>query len=299
MGTSSWTFPGWAGLLYEGEATESTLAREGLRAYARHPLMRTVGVDRTLYAPVEASVFRAYAEQVPDDFRFLVKAHEHVTMAHFPHHARYGTVRGQPNPRFLDVGYTVDNVVRPFVEGLGAKAGPLLFQFPPQDVAPVGGVRAFVERLHQFLSRLPKGPLYAVELRNRELLTPEYSSVLNDVGACHGFNAWQRMPPLDVQAKCVGTWEAPALVIRWLLPRGANYDQLRVRYAPFNRIVEEDPDTRTALAHLVREAIARELPSYVIVNNKAEGCAPESIVRLSREIAAGNLSPGPSPSGEG
>src|SRR5512135_3008193 len=52
FGTSSWSFPGWTGLVYAREAGPDLLAREGLPAYARHPLFRTVGVDRTFYGPV-------------------------------------------------------------------------------------------------------------------------------------------------------------------------------------------------------------------------------------------------------
>ena len=50
LGTSSWSFPGWTGLVYalrNGKpATEQVLARHGLAAYARHPLFRTVKIGR-------------------------------------------------------------------------------------------------------------------------------------------------------------------------------------------------------------------------------------------------------------
>ena len=37
MGTSSWSFPGWEGIVYDRRASQSTLARRGLSAYAAHP----------------------------------------------------------------------------------------------------------------------------------------------------------------------------------------------------------------------------------------------------------------------
>src|SRR5215467_7162209 len=94
LGTSSWSFPGWTGLVYAREAGADVLAREGLPAYARHPLLRVVGVDRTFYGPVTAEVLRGWAEAVPRDFRFLVKAHEALTLPRFPRHERYGARRG-------------------------------------------------------------------------------------------------------------------------------------------------------------------------------------------------------------
>ena len=44
LGTSSWAFPGWAGLVYDGDYAEAKLAREGLAAYAAHPFLRSVGI---------------------------------------------------------------------------------------------------------------------------------------------------------------------------------------------------------------------------------------------------------------
>ncbi|MFZ9888312.1 MAG: DUF72 domain-containing protein, partial [Myxococcota bacterium] len=73
-GTSSWSFPGWAGLVYDRHHDERRLAREGLAAYARHPLLRAVGIDRTHYAPVGVAQYQQWACAVPEDFRFLVKA---------------------------------------------------------------------------------------------------------------------------------------------------------------------------------------------------------------------------------
>src|SRR5690349_13542655 len=132
MGTSSWSFPGWRGLVWRDEHSEAVLAKRGLGAYAQHPLLRSVGIDRGHYAPIPVDDLRAYAAAVPSTFRFLAKAHDHCTLAVFPNHARYGAQRGQPNPRFLDAGYARDLVVAPFLEGLGTRGGPLVFQFAPQ-----------------------------------------------------------------------------------------------------------------------------------------------------------------------
>ncbi|WP_308645952.1 hypothetical protein [Ottowia beijingensis] len=51
LGTSSWHFPGWAGLVWGGDYAEATLSKHGLVAYARHPLLRSVSLDRAFYRP--------------------------------------------------------------------------------------------------------------------------------------------------------------------------------------------------------------------------------------------------------
>ncbi|MGH3055744.1 MAG: DUF72 domain-containing protein, partial [Gaiellaceae bacterium] len=230
LGTSSWSFPGWAGIVYDTEVAQARLARNGLAAYAQHPLLRTVGVDRSYYGPLSADVFAAYAHAVPEDFRFLVKAHELCTIDRFPEHPRYGAQQGARNALFLDASYAADTVVAPFVEGLGPRAGPLLFQFPPHDVAALGGRDRFAERLHGFLRALPHGPLYAVEIRNTELLTPAYVDALVDADVSHCVSAHPRLPPVATQARIAQRALSAATVIRWMLPRGVGYEAARERY---------------------------------------------------------------------
>jgi len=285
LGTSSWSFPGWEGLVYDRRASETVLARHGLAAYARHPLLRTVGVDRTFYRAVPAAELRAMADVVPEDFRFLVKADRLVTSATDPGD---GALRG-PNPRFLDASWAIDEVVGPTVEGLGPKAGPLLFQFPPTAPNLVGGKRAFVERLHRFLDGLPPGPQYAVEIRTPAFLTPDYATVLESTGAAHCFTVHPSMPPLEHQMSVVRHFEQPVLVVRWMLHSGLQYEAARDRYEPFDRIVDEDPDSLGKITVAVLDALIAERAAFVVVNNKAEGSAPRSVFRLALRIADWDL----------
>jgi uncharacterized protein YecE (DUF72 family) len=281
LGTMSWSFPGWEGRVYRRAFSAKQLAMRGLTAYAQHPLLGSVEIDRSYYEPLPAGVFRAFAEQVPVGFRFVAKAHEGCTAIRFPTHPRYGSRRGQDNPRFLDATHAADLVVAPFCEGLGDKAAALVFQFPPQDA---GQPEAFAERLHGFLRQLPKGPTYAVELRNAELLTPAYAAALADTGAIHCHNIWGAMPSLRQQALGTPPSARHPLLIRWLLRPGDRYEDALNRYAPFHRLVDEDLESRSAIAGLVAQADRRGVAALVLINNKAEGCAPESIVRLARAL---------------
>lgn len=282
LGTSSWSFPGWAGIVYDREAPQTVLARHGLAAYARHPLLRTVGVDRTFYRPLPATELRTWAEVVPDDFRFLVKADRLLTS---PVDPDAGAVRG-PNPRFLDPAWAIDEVVGPVVEGLGPKAGPLLFQFPPLAPNLVGGPAAFAERLHRFLDALPPGLTYAVELRTPALLTHRYASVLESTGAAHCYTVHPAMSTLHEQLRAVRHYEQPVLVVRWMLHAGMRYEDARDRYEPFDRIVDEDAASLEAIAVAALDALIAERSAFVVINNKAEGSAPLSALRLAARVAS-------------
>jgi uncharacterized protein YecE (DUF72 family) len=288
LGTSSWSFPGWEGLVYDRKASETTLARYGLAAYARHPLLRTVGVDRGFYRPVPLEDFRAYADAVPDDFRFLVKADRLLTS---PTDSGAGAFRGS-NPHFLDPTYAIEEVVGPMMEGLGSKAGPLLFQFPPMAPNLVGDPEGFVQRLHRFLDALPPGPLYSVELRTPALLTPEYVRVLDAVRAAHCYTVHPAMSSLEEQLRAVRPFEQPALVVRWMLHAGLQYEVAKDRYEPFDRIVDEDPDSLERITLAAFDALIAERAVFVVVNNKAEGSSPLSVFRLARRLAAWEPSAG-------
>ncbi len=281
LGTSSWSFPGWEGLVYDRPASEQTLARHGLAAYAQNPLFRTVGVDRSHYQPLTAPQWQGLAAQVPGDFRFLVKAHEYCSLRRFPEHPRYGSRAGQDNLFFLDPHYARDEVVAPTVAGLGEKLGVLLFQFAAQDLRPIGGPEGFCDRLYAFLSELPGGLTYAVEVRDRRLMIPRLGEALAASGTMPCLAFTNDLPDLEWQYRSSPAPLAPVTVLRWLLRRGLSYREAQLRYGPFSRLVEPDEQTRQqAIDILLRHA----RPGFLILNNKAEGSSPESLRALARQL---------------
>jgi len=281
LGTSSWSFPGWDGIVYDRRVSQRVLAQHGLSAYAKHPLLRTVGMDRTYYQSIGVEDFRGYADAVPDDFRFLVKADRLITSPMTPDGS---SVRGA-NPLFLDPTYAANEVVGPMIDGLGSKAGPLLFQFSPIPPNLVGGRGNFVDRLFTFLDALPKGPLYAVELRTAAFLTEAYADALLSAGVAHCYTVHPAMASLERQLQLVQAYQQPALVMRWMLHAGLRYEVAKEKYEPFDRIVDEDSDSRERIAIASLDALIAEKGVFVIANNKAEGSAPLSISRLAERIA--------------
>ena len=284
MGAMTWSYPGWHGVVYKRAHSAKELAALGLTAYAAQPLLRAAEIDRSYYEPLPESVFEGYAAQVPDDFLFVVKAHEDCSVERFPQHARYGKKRGLMNERYLDPEYATRAVVEPLV-GLGPKLHSLLFQFSPVVPAPdEAAQREFADRLYTFLDGLPEGITYAVELRTEALLTPHYAAALVDAGAIHCHSAWTFMPSVLEQARSLPPETRRPLLVRWLLRRGERYEQANARFEPFNSLKQEDPSTREEVATLVSKALAHNVPTLALVDNKAEGCAPPSIELLAQAL---------------
>lgn len=279
MGTSSWSFPGWRGIVYPGAATASQLAREGLADYARHPLLRTVGIDRTYYAPVGAVEWQRYAAQLPPDFVCCIKAPASVTSFTVP------GPEAQPNPDFLDAGRLVEELIGPCREHFAAHTGPFILQFPPVPRRLNLDPLEFAEMLDAFLDRLPREGEFAAEIRDRSLLTETYRRVLARNGAAHVCNYWSAMPMPGEQADLVDHLSAPFTVVRLLMRPGTRYEQQRETMAPFNRIVQQDEHMRRDTVAVLRRAAAAGQRAFLLVNNKAEGSSPLTIESLARRLA--------------
>lgn len=290
LGTSSWFFPGWRGLVYDGLHPQPMLSRKGLAAYAQIPLLRTVSLDRTFYAPISAVDYARYASQVPEHFSFVVKAPALVCDAVMRDEEGRGKV---PNPHFLDATVATREFVLPCLEGLKEKAGPLVFQVSPLPRSLVEGASLLVERLEAFFAALPREmagrePLYALELRNPELLTPRLMRMLARAGVRYCVGLHDRMPEVERQEAALKALdgETPGpLVVRWNLHRGFLYQAAKQRYDPFDRLVDEDGETRRALALMAARAFKAGRKVWITANNKAEGSAPLTVLELAREIA--------------
>ncbi len=285
FGTSSWSFPDWAGIVYSRVANESELAREGLREYASHPLLTTVGIDRSYYAPIPERDLIRYAEQLPPGFPCCAKAPEVVTSAALP--SRSGGRPGEANPDFLNAQLFADETLAPFREVFREHTGPFLIQFPPAPRAVRMAPPAFAEKLGRFLADLPTDFHYAVELRDPALFTADYREALSAHGVAHVYNYVTAMPMPARQAEAIPIGSAPFAIIRLLLPPGTTYGERRA-LRPFSRVADPDDEMRRQVVSLVRSAADAEIPASVLVNNKAEGCSPLTIRALAEMLAGGS-----------
>ena len=290
LGTSSWSYPGWAGTVWDREYPPSTLSRRGLAAYARHPLLRTVSLDRVFHRPLSAVQFGAHAAQVPEDFRFVVKAPSLVADAVLRDEAGRGL---QANPLFLDADAALRHLVQPALQGLGRKLGALVFQLSPLPPAWLARMPQWTERLHELLLALPDlaadapDAVLAVEVRNPQWLTPDFVDALRDAGATYCMGLHAKMPAIEEQLPLLrALWPGP-LVCRWnlnLVHGAFGYEDAKRQYAPFDKLVDPDLPTRTVLARTIAGVVGAGQRAYVTLGNKAEGSAPLSVQALAQAV---------------
>lgn len=153
VGTSGYSYKEWKGIFY----SEDLPAAEMLRYYGER--LNGVEINSTFYRMPKASVLEDWASQVPDAFRFSIKASQKIT-----HHKR-----------LKEAAEETDYLVRT-VGVLGARLGVILFQLPPN-------LKKDLERLGAFLALLPAGVPVAFEFRHPTWHDAEVFDALRAHGA--------------------------------------------------------------------------------------------------------------------
>lgn len=178
IGTCSWKYPSWEGLVYSAREPGNFLAE-----YARK--YDTVEVDQWFWSlgrsgaglPRRETVLE-YADSVPADFRFTVKCPNALTLTR--PYARKGEAAAS-NPRFLDPDF-----FHSFLDALALlvpRIGLFLFQFEYLNKEKMTGRDVFLERLGSFLESLPADLPYGVEIRNPRWIDDTWFDFLTKHGA--------------------------------------------------------------------------------------------------------------------
>jgi uncharacterized protein YecE (DUF72 family) len=152
-GTSGFSYKEWKGSFYP----EDLPAEEMLRFYAAR--LPAVEINNTFYRMPKPALLSGWADQVPPEFRFVLKASQRIT-----HHKRLKDA-AQEVEYFFGVAST-----------LGERLGPALFQLPPN-------LKKDLPRLESFLAVLPQGARAAFEFRHASWFEEDVFAALRASGA--------------------------------------------------------------------------------------------------------------------
>jgi uncharacterized protein YecE (DUF72 family) len=287
IGTSSWKYPGWRGMLYEddryvwrGRFSKIRFDRLCLTEYAE--VFKTVCVDAAYYKFPDHHYLALLTDGVPEDFRFGLKVTDEITIRRFTNLPRFGPRAGKPNENFLNADLFVSSFLSP-CEPFKSRIGVLLIEFSKFHSTDYEFGRDFVADLDSFLSKLPRGWPYAVEIRNRHFLHQNYFAVLKRHNVAHVINSWADMPPPDEQMAIEDSQTNPELsAARFLLKPGRTYEESVKLFEPYDAIKDPNPSARAAGAALIRRGIAAgsEGKTFIFVNNRLEGNALHTIAAM-------------------
>jgi uncharacterized protein YecE (DUF72 family) len=157
LGTSAFTASGWEGTFYPAGMEPADF----LSYYATK--FDAVEVDSTFYRIPAISTVKGWYAKTPPGFLFAAKVPQVVT------HEKVLRDCDEDLSHFLKA-----------MDCLGEKLGPLLFQFGYFNKKAFVGVNDFLARLVPFLIKLPKGYRFAVEIRNKNWLVPQFVEALRE-----------------------------------------------------------------------------------------------------------------------
>jgi uncharacterized protein YecE (DUF72 family) len=281
VGTSSWKYEGWLGQIYSperytsrGKFSHKRFQAECLGEYAAN--FPIVCGDFSFYQFPSEEYWRRLFSSAPNSLKYAFKVPEEITARMFPAHSRYSARAGQANLTFLDATLFRNaflDLLGPYKEQVAV----LIFEFGTFGKQTFANVQEFVALLDPFLASLPSNFRYAVEVRNQEFLAADYFTCLRHHGVAHVFNAWTRMPDIAEQVQLPEVFTADFTVARALLRKGCPYEEAVAKFAPYQQVREPNHQVRQALKDLIKRARDRAEPSYIFVNNRLEGNAPQTI----------------------
>ena len=281
IGTSSWKYPGWLGQVYtenrymsRGKFSEKRFQAECLAEYAA--TFPVVCGDFSFYQFPSAQYWQRLFRSALASLKYAFKVPEEITVKMFPIHPRYGARAGESNPAFFDA-VLLRNTFLDLLEPYREQIAVLVFEFGTFGKQTYRDVGAFLAQLDPFLAALPAAFRYGVEIRNQEFLSSEYFKCLREHRVAHVFNAWTRMPELSEQMQLPEVYTADFTVARALLRKGRPYEAAVAKFSPYQQIQDPNPEARQALRNLISRARERSEPSYIFVNNRLEGNAPQTI----------------------
>jgi uncharacterized protein YecE (DUF72 family) len=277
LGTCSWKFPSWAGLVYS-----AARGIDYLEEYAQR--YDTVEIDQWFWSrfglgevklpdPEDVAAYRAV---VPDGFRFTIKAPNSVTLTHL-----YQQDKGDPlvdNPSFLSSALM--ETFLDLIEPLRDVLGPIMFQFEYLNRQKMTSQTQFERRMLAFVQQLPAGYPYALEVRNGQYMNETHFSYLHDARLIPVLIQGYWMPPL---------WEVYAahresirrhhtVVLRLMGPDRQAIEGLTGKH--WDRLAAPKDEELPRIAEMAQDLMRAGTDVYINVNNHYEGSAPLTIQRL-------------------
>jgi len=274
VGTCSWKYSSWEGLVYDVQSGEDMLSQ-----YAKR--YRTVEVDqwfwslgRQSYGLPDPAVVLAYDQATDEEFRFTIKCPNALTLPF-----AYGSTQ-EANPWFLDA-----EVFYRFMERLGplvCKTGLFMFQFAYLNRSVVTKRYDFEQKLQHFIRMLPDNLAYAVEIRNPQWLDATWFDFLqlNNIAPVLVSGYW--MDGLEETLKLLLNTSIPKLCIRLHGDDRSGIEQKTGRR--WDKLVKNKDGELDSIAPYLVELAKQGRIVYINVNNHYEGSAPLTIEKLTQYL---------------
>ena len=273
IGTCSWKYDSWRGLVYP-EFGEFNYLDEYSKKY------NTVEIDQWFWSLnkdkailPKPNIVEEYNSFTPDDFRFTVKMPNSLTLTHY-----YKS--SNKNPFFLspDLMKTFCDSIEPIWE----KIGMLMFQFEYLNKQKMNSLSNFLKFFDDFLNSINLQLPIGIEIRNPNYLNSEYFSFLQQ----------NKITPVFLQG-----YYMPLITEVYEKHRNLINDQIVIRLHGYDRkgieaktnnfwdtIIEPKDNELKNIVRMLTDLQSKNVDIYMNVNNHYEGSAPLTIDKLKNYL---------------
>src|SRR5882672_11569436 len=251
LGTSAFTAAGWRGTFYPLGMKPA----DYLSFYATK--FDTVEVDSTFYGTPSVSTVKAWNAKTPPGFLFAAKIPQIIT---------HEKVLVACDAEFNELVGMMDN--------LGDKLGPLLLQFGFFNSTVFRGVNDFLARLKPFLKKLPKDHKFAVEIRNKHWLVPQFFETLREHGVALALidQSWVIVRPAQWFER-FDPITADFTYVRWLGDRKAIEQLTKV----WDKVIVDRSGELSEWVDVLGKVYKRNVQIYTYANNHYAGFSPATV----------------------
>ncbi len=250
IGTSAFTAAGWEGSFYPPGMKPADF----LSFYATR--FNSVEVDSTFYRTPSKATVQGWANKTPEGFIFAGKVPQVVT---------HEKVLVDCDAEFKEFVQTMDL--------LGDKLGPLLLQFGYFNKKAFVGVNDFLARLKPFLKKFPKDHKFAVEIRNKNWLVPQFVETLRERGVALALIDQSWMPRPAQWFEKLDPITADFSYVRWLGDRKWIEAQTKV----WNKIIVDRSAELAEWVEVLKTVHKRKIQILAFANNHFAGFGPATV----------------------
>lgn len=279
IGTCSWKYPSWKGILYSKAVGSNYLSE-----YSRH--YNTVEIDQWFWSLFpnnkvvlpKPKVVMEYVSSVPKDFQFSVKIPNAISLTH--HYSQHKNLPLIENPFFLsnELFDEFYHLLHPMKEYLAA----FIFQFEYLNKKKMPSQKVFQERFSKFIKKCPSGMNYCVEIRNPNYLNENYFVFLKSANLSHVFLQGYYMPTIFDLYERYHDFIEKFTVVR-LMGRDRKAIEEKSQ-GNWNQIWEPKDKELDRLSIMMHDLMIKNVRLFINVNNHYEGSAPLTIERLNNRL---------------
>lgn len=287
FGTVGWYCPDWRGSVYDAFVGDRPDWFRMYAAYTAHPLFHATEWVLSRNRVTDDRTWERVALLTPADFSLFIRLSGAVTDP--VKRARRGTAAGE-NDSFLSFSLAQERVIEPIEKHFGEKPPIVLLDLlsdPRRDAYRPSARKTFYERLEGFLTlwRESTAVPIVVNVRSPLLQTPALMKLLRQTGAAPSITLSYGGARLSAQLRSLNYFgalpsdverQAVPLVLRWLAPQVPSHFR--------GELSGRDPVTATRLAYTVMAALKEKRPVCVLIDERAEGNAPQSVEAFARIV---------------